>query len=293
MNKKKILITGGTGFIGNAILKILSSHDYELLCLSRKYQKKTKNIIWIKSSLNLSKLDLLKVKNFNPYALIHLSWEKIPDFSEKVCNKNYKDNIIFFNKIKKVDSLKKIIITGSCFEYKNKSGKKKEDNKVNLIDNFPLTKYKTYKELKKIFGNKIKFAWFRVFFAYGPNQRKGSLIPYLINSLEKKEPVEIKNPYSMNDFIFVNDIAKIIKKSLTTNFISGIYNLGSGKLTKIMDIIKIIEQYKKKKIIVKLSNNNKRKLFYADMTKTITTFKIKNFVKLNAGIKKTLLKIKM
>ena len=97
----------------------------------------------------------------------------------------------------------------------------------------------------------------------------------------------------MNDFIFVNDIAKIIKKSLTTNFISGIYNLGSGKLTKIMDIIKIIEQYKKKKIIVKLSNNNKRKLFYADMTKTITTFKIKNFVKLNAGIKKTLLKIKM
>ena len=29
------------------------------------------------------------------------------------------------------------------------------------------------------------------------------------------------------------------------------------------------------------------------MTKTITTFKIKNFVKLNAGIKKTLLKIKM
>ena len=292
MDKKKILITGGTGFIGKEVLKLLSRNNFKILCISRRTQKKRKNITWIKSNLNINRLNLSKIQKFRPFALIHLSWEKIPDFSKEICEKNYKDNISFLKKIEKISSIKKIIITGSCFEYEDKNSKKKENDKVNLKDYFSSTKYKIFNDVKNRFKNSsVKFAWFRIFYAYGPFQRKKSLIPYLMHSLKNKKTIEIKTPYFENDFIFTEDIAKIIKKSLKINFKNGIYNLGSGKSSKITEIIQIIEKLSKNKFIIKKNLNKKKNVFYADMSKTVKMFKFKKFTKLKIGIKKTLLKI--
>ena len=59
MNKKKILITGGTGFIGKEVLKLLSRNNFKILCISRRTQRKKGNITWIKSNLNIQILNKL------------------------------------------------------------------------------------------------------------------------------------------------------------------------------------------------------------------------------------------
>jgi UDP-glucose 4-epimerase len=205
--------------------------------------------------------------------------------------KYLRDNITFLKKIKKLKTIKKIIITGSCFEYKNKYGRKVERDKVNHIDEFPKTKLKIFNFLKKNFKSQYKYAWFRVFYAYGLNQRKGSLIPYLLNSLKNKNTVEVRNPNLSNDFIYTADIAKIINKSLEVNFRSGIYNLGSGKPKAIKGIINAIEKISKKKLKVKLGLNKDKKIFYANMDKTNKTFKNRKYTSLKQGIKNILFKI--
>lgn len=291
MNKKKILITGATGFIGKEVVKELIKNKYQLLCLSRKKNKNYKFVTWLRSSLLLNKNNLSKIIKFKPYALVHLSWEKIPDFSKKICEKNYKDNIAFLKKIKKLKTIKKIIITGSCFEYKNKYGRKVEKDKVNDIDEFPKAKLKIFNFLKKNFKSQYNYAWFRVFYAYGPNQRKGSLIPYLLNSLKNKNTVEVRNPNLSNDFIYTGDIAKIINKSMELNFKSGIYNLGSGKPKAIKGIINAIEKFSKKKLKVIFGLNKDKKIFYANMDKTNKTFKNRKYTSLKQGIKNILFKI--
>lgn len=291
MNKKKILITGATGFIGKEVVKELTKNKYQLLCLSRKEYKNNKFVTWIKSSLLLNKNNITKIIKFKPYALIHLSWEKIPDFSKTICEKNYKDNIAFLKTIKKIKSIEKIIITGTCFEYKYKDGRKREKDRLNLIDEFSKTKLKIFNFLKKNFKSKYMYAWFRVFYAYGPYQRKDSLIPYLLSSLKSKKTVEIRNPNLSNDFIYVGDIAKIISKSIKLNFKSGIYNLGSGKPKAIKYIINTIEKVSKKKFKIKLGSIKNKKVFYANMDKTNRMFKKRDYINLKQGIKNILFKI--
>lgn len=291
MNKKKILITGASGFIGKEVVKELIKHKYQLLCLSRKNYNDRKNLTWLKSSLLLSKKNISKIVEFKPYALIHLSWEKIPNFSKKNCKKNLKDNIFFLKQIKEITTIKKLIITGTCFEYKNQEKRRIETDKTNFIDEFAKTKLKIFNFLKKNFNKSYKFVWFRIFYAYGPHQREGSLIPYLLNSLKNNEIVEIKNPNFSNDFIYVSDIAKIIRKSIKFNIESGIYNLGSGKPTSIKSIIRLIEKIKNKKFKLKFGSNVNKKTFYANMNKTNKMFKIKNYINLKQGLKKILFEI--
>ena len=255
------------------------------MCLSRKKKKNYKNLKWINSDLDINKFNFEKIRKFNPYALIHLSWEKIPDFSKKVCEKNEKDNIIFFNKIQKINSLKKIIITGTCLEYKNKKGEKNEKDKVDLKNYFSKSKIKIYNFVNQKFKKKVSIAWFRLFYVYGPHQRRGSLLPSLIKSIDKNRQIEIKTPNHKNDFIFVSDVAKIIRRSLFLDFSSGIYNLGSGKPEKILNLIKILEKLKKKSFNIKYKTNSEKKIFYADTSKLKKTFKIKKFKSLKNGLK--------
>lgn len=283
--KNKILITGGSGFIGNKLLENLNNSSTKVLALSRKNKGTKNNITWIKSDLKLNEKNFKLIKNFEPNIVIHLAWEKIPDFSKEMCNKNFYKTKLFFKKILKINSIKKIIVSGSCFEYYNKSGKKKETNKTNLKDNFPKTKNKVYNFLKKNCKKDLSLAWFRIFFAYGLGQREDSLIPYLFKSLRNKKEVLIKTPLLSNDYIYVDDISNIIIKAINIKYKSGIYNLGSGKFTKTIDIVNYIEKIKGKKLNLILGNNNKEKIFFANMDKTIKTFQYKKFIGIKKGIR--------
>tara|TARA_B100000787_G_scaffold167430_1_gene154198 strand:- start:4723 stop:5616 length:894 start_codon:yes stop_codon:yes gene_type:complete len=294
---KKILITGATGFIGKEILTQIKGKNISAICLYRnkKNNIKNKNITWIKSSLTLSKKSLKIISTFAPEVVFHLAWDKIPNFNRKNCFQNFWLTSRFLSVISKIDSVKKIIISGSCFEYYSKSGKKKENAKLNFVDNFPSTKNILYKLALFLCKKKgIKLAWFRIFYAYGKHQRKDSLIPYMIKSIKNKKNIYINNPNLKLDYINIEDIAKFFLKTLSINFNSGVFNLGSGKSYTPITILKKISyilglNYEKLKLnYFKEIDKNMFNSFEACMNKTSQTFKIKKFKTLNNGLKKLL-----
>ena len=69
----------------------------------------------------LEDLEFIKpqIKMFNPDVVIHLAWFGIPDFSERnsLVNLNLSINLLEF--IIDETQCKKVIISGSCFEYRN------------------------------------------------------------------------------------------------------------------------------------------------------------------------------
>ena len=126
MKKKiKILITGGTGFIGSHLIKKLSEKKIKVISISRSNKINNSDIIWIKSDLKLSNKNFNYIKNLKPEIIIHLAWENIPDFSKEMCKKNLDKTKYFFKRILTLSSVKKIIVSGSCFEYSKKYGKKR------------------------------------------------------------------------------------------------------------------------------------------------------------------------
>ena len=242
----RIFITGGAGFIGTEILKRLASVSHELLLLSRD-EAESKLLRRYSRNIIVSDLkDIQKAKKdiieFAPEIMIHLAWEGIPDFSFDVCKRNLDNSIHLINIIARETECKKVIVSGSCHEYGKQSGICKESDIVNINSNFAWAKYSLYTYVDYVCRNHdVELIWFRIFYAYGPGQRRESLIPMLCETLRKRGIPTIKNPSNANDFVYIEDISEAFSAAVARHIPSGIYNLGSGSPTRVIDICEIIE----------------------------------------------------
>ena len=211
----KIILTGGTGFIGSKILSKLAKYNFEILIFSRKKIKSKKNIRYIQCDLFKPKSYLNKIKQFNPHILIHCAWYDIENLDNKKNSlKNLKYSKFLINEVIKLKSLKKILIAGSCFEIKNKKNKVSEKCTLNNMSHFAKAKTSLLKHLKKIIKKNKKFYWLRIFYAYGPGNRDKTIIPTITNNLKNNKPFIINNPGNKLDYIYVDDIADYFVKIL-------------------------------------------------------------------------------
>lgn len=279
-----ILITGGTGFIGKHVINQLKE-KHTILCITRKKNFSRKKIQYVKLDLKNSDKLIKKIRAFSPKILIHLAWDGLPDYSKKNSLKNYIISKKFLKLILKINSLKKLFIAGSCFEYNFLNGRCKENSLVNKTQHFAIYKLKLYNWLKKNLKKNVAMCWLRIFFAYGPGQRKSSLIPFLKNALKKRKKIKINYPGNLCDYIYVKDIAIFFSKAIFLDFRTGIYNLGSSRKYSVKYICKKIMKKKFNKLI-KFSNsiNVKNLHLYADMKKTKKYFKFNPKTNLLNGI---------
>ena len=247
MDKVKVLVAGASGFIGFPLVKKLSSTGYEVMALSRKCietnSEEYRSAYWLQSDLSSPKTYREEVKKFCPEIVIYLSWQDIPDFSFDKSLLNLKQSLQLLNFILDFGSCKKIIVSGSCFEFNQLQGKCLEVNEGEAKDHFTWAKLCLYSWLKMICSQKkIDLAWMRIFYVYGPHQRQESLIPDILTNLKKSQLPDIRTPINANDFVYVDDVANAFSKAASTNFPSGIYNVGSGKSTSVLEVCRIAEQ---------------------------------------------------
>lgn len=288
----KIFLTGGTGFVGKYVINKLKNE--ELLILNRS----SKNILLEshKAQLLYGTLENInkwedKVKKFNPDATIHLAWEGIPDYGIEQSLKNLNYGLNLYEFLSEINC-KTILTTGSCWEYGGQQGKLSEDTPYKPFNAFTAAKHSLYTKGQGICRRKkIQFIWTRLFYVYGPSQRKESLIPYLINCAKNGHIPEIKNPNAKNDFIYVEDVAEAICQLISKTKISDDFNIGSGKLISIQDIIDIIFKiFKLNKKIKKAEAQHQDILspFYANISKIEKAVGWKPKINIEEGIQKTI-----
>jgi nucleoside-diphosphate-sugar epimerase len=242
----RILITGAAGFIGGHVIEKVQASGHNILAATLSKDKNVDNrssVHWIVGDFEDFEFMIANVKSFNPDIVIHLAWQGIPDYSEKISRTNLHNSIKFFEFIFNKTDCRKVLVTGSCWEYGKKQGICKESDPVNIESYFTWAKNSLNQYLQiKCAERKITLNWFRIFYVYGPGQRAGSLIPTLIKSIAAQEIPNIKTPLNKNDFAYVGDVADAIAKAVDTDLPSGVYNLGSGTSTSVYDICRIVEK---------------------------------------------------
>lgn len=81
---------------------------------------------------------------------------------------------------------------------------------------------------------------------YGPNDRKGKFVPWIINQCLTADTIDLTEGSQEKDFIFVEDVANalicLIEKSNQISFGYRHYKCGSGTPTKIRDFVKLIHE---------------------------------------------------
>ena len=239
----RVLITGATGFIGLPLTLRLVEQGHKILALSRKPFKLERSISWLNSDLSSSLTYEEEIRLFKPEVIIHLAWQDIPDFSFEKSKNNLNNSLNFLSFVIGLGSCKKIIVSGSCFELDKLYGECLESEIGKPRDNFTWAKHSLRMwldiECKK---ENIQLGWMRIFYVYGPRQRNQSLVPSILTNLKNGKLPHIISPKNSNDFVFIEDVIDAFSNAILSPFPSGIYNLGSGTSTSILEICCIAEK---------------------------------------------------
>ena len=301
----KILILGGTGFLGNNFINSLPPDEFDIYSISLNENSKSlrnknckyyffdaSNIFSLSNFMIDKEFDF--IINFSGY-IEHSSFE-----SESINVFNSHINIlinIFTLTLKKPP--KRLIQIGSADEYgfaKSPQIETIREEPFSFYGLIKLTCTHLAKIIYEIYGYPI--CVIRPFIVYGPGQSKERLIPYVINSclLNKKFPVSEGS--QVRDFLYIDDFNSAIKQTLYCNEVDGqIINIGSGEsikvkeiILKIHDLIKLGEplfgKYKSRKI---KDNPNVK----ADIAKAKKILGWTPKISLDKGLKMTISKIKL
>lgn len=294
--KKKILIAGGTGFLGYHLCKKAVKKNLIVHSLSKKKPTKKRKVKKVKyicgdvlkyNSLKKIKKDYTFIINSSGYG-----------GNESLLKKKKLSNTYLLgvkNLIKKINEkkLKKFIQIGTSNEYGICKAPQKEYMQSHPINNYGKAKLDCTNFLLNLFKNtNFPCVIFRLFQVYGPNQYTNRIIPFVINKSIQNQSFAVTKANQIRDFCYVEDIVEAIFKSLNNKKVDGkIINLGSSKPIQLKKLIELIKNlikkgkplYGKKKIKVK---ENLR--LYPDITKAKVLLKWSPKFNLIRGVKKTI-----
>ena len=216
----------------------------------------------IKNSEIYSLNDLLKKKSFNEKKINIIYNHGYPLFKlaisinyQKIVEAHIHKIILFLKFFKKKNlKIKTLIFSSSSSVYGvnyNQKDFSVVDRNLNIYRASKLLAEQLLISYKKIFNYNLVIA--RIFNIYGENE-KNSLISKIIESKKLNKKIIIyNNGNSYRDFIHVDDVVLIYKKILIKNNISGIFDIGTGKATKIKSLI---NKFFKKKDQINYKNKN-------------------------------------
>jgi UDP-glucuronate 4-epimerase len=270
-----ILVTGCAGFIGFHLVNYLLTKKYKVIGIDNinsYYGKKLKidrvnilnkfkNFIFLKK--DLSNFVQLKesLKKFKLNFIIHLAAQPGVRFSLDNPHATLSNNLIpFINilEIARIKKVKKFIYASSSSVY----GEAKifpfteSDKNIDPISIYGASKL-TNEILAKSYSRNFSLVCIglRFFTVYGPFGRP-DMAYFKFSSLNRENKVvDIYNKGKMfRDFTYITDIISAINKVIKIKIKKKnlILNIGKGKPNKLIELIKLIEKYQKKKKLIRI-----------------------------------------
>ena len=241
---KKVLITGGTGFIGRNVVNELIKRGYEVHSLVYPpFAPEQDGLVQYEMNLmdNNAVSEFLKEHQFEN--LIHLAWYVGKGCQTSDMNLLWVSASLNLLKSFKDNGGKRILMAGSVSEYDYSYGYMTEDitplNNEFLYGKSKAALYSLAKDFCKL--NNIDFKWARIFNVYGPREREARLMPSVITSMLKNEDVKVSTCLKYQDYLHVEDMANGIV-SLFDSKTTGAVNISSGEPILLRTIVEKIAE---------------------------------------------------
>lgn len=242
INPTKILVTGGTGFIGQAVVReaLASGLCVGVLTRSPENLPVPDGVATIRGGL--ASPDWAAIEKFAPDVCIHCAWVATPGvYLNSPENFLLADQSISLAEGLGERGLQKFVGVGTCLEYESSDQALNEfSSRPRDLSPYVLAKLKLLDGLASM--KAPRHAWLRVFYAYGPGEDQARFISYAVHNLAQGKPLNIHRPLDVVDYIHVNDVASAaIMVALRST--QGIYNVGSAVPRTIEQIANLIAGY--------------------------------------------------
>ena len=313
---KKIIVSGGLGFIGSNLIKLLIKKNYFVINIdkvnyasnfynTRNFSKK-KNYKFVRLDIN-NRPKLKKIlKLYKPVAVFNLAAETHVDRSIDGPTEFIKSNIVgvfnlleAFRDFSKKNKKAKLIHISTDEVYGDVlKGRSKENDPYK-----PSSPYAA----SKASSDHLVYSYIRTFKLnaiitncsnnYGPHQHPEKLIPKLIYNIINNKPLPLYGKgRNSREWIFVDDHCEALFKVFKNGTKGEFYNIGSNINSSNFEIAKLLIDISKKKM--KLGKNVKIKYvkdrpghdyrYALDSKKILKKLKWKSKVNLKKGLENTL-----
>ena len=254
---KKILITGGTGFVGRQVVRSLSEKNVEITLVIRKGRKNTvENIASVKKVI--SSQDIF-AENRHWWAnackgidaVIHAAW--YVESGKYLESEKNADCLIGSLELVRGAACAKVarfIGIGTCFEYELSASRLSIQTPLK-----PLTTYAAAKTSLFTFSSTYlpsrgtDFVWCRLFYLYGEGEDERRLVPYIRHKISKGEVAELTDGKQIRDYMDVSQAGdQIAEVALGAEV--GPLNICSGLATTVRDLAeKIADEYGRRDLL--------------------------------------------
>lgn len=245
----KIIITGATGFIGTALCEELVKNGHEVIAVIRpgsSRRDKLRDVPVVELPLD----DIARLPELVPEAdmFYHLAWNGSAgsdreDFDMQYSNIGYTAEAV---RAARRCGCRKFIGAGSQAEYGVVHGVAREDETLpHPFMMYGAAKLAAYHMGRLVAAQEgITFVWSRIYSVYGVGENPGTLVNYVIDTLQKGEVPELSPCENMWNYMYITDCVRALRLLGETEAAEGIYHVASEDtrllkefVTEIRDIV--------------------------------------------------------
>lgn len=257
--KRRVLITGATGFVGKQVLESLKDINVSITLVMRskssKLYRHQSNVVSVIETDDLfsetegwwtDKLDGIDL-------VIHLAWFVEPGkylYSSK--NIECFNGTLILAKAAAAAGVKKFVGIGTCFEYDLLGAEKLSvETPLNPLTPYAAAKAGLFMFLSQWLENEnVEFAWCRLFYLYGEGEDKRRLVPYLREKISRGEKVELTSGTQVRDFLDVKVAGSMIAQ-IALSKLTGPHNICSEIPVSVREMAeRIADEYDRRDLLI-------------------------------------------
>lgn len=291
---KKVMITGGSGFIGSSLADKLLEDGYAVINIdsmddyystevkARNIANALKNRNYFFCKVDICDFDKMNevFKNHKIDIIVHLGARAgvRPSIANPLLYQRTNcmgTNTIF--ELANMYNIRKIISASSSSVYGN--NKKTPFNENDVVD-YSISPYAATKKANEVLGHvyhalyNIDIIFLRFFTVYGPRQRPDLAIHKFVDAIINDKKIEVfGDGSSARDYTFIGDIVDGIEKTinylLSHHNVFEIINLGSEHPVNLLEMIRTIEfaLHKRAQIVFSEFQQGDVNITFADIDK--------------------------
>lgn len=230
----RILLTGGSGFLGNFLLKELEKTKNEIIVVDKEVKNFNKNITFYKDDLSSDKI-LNKVFKKKIDYIFHFAALADINLSSVRPEETVTNNILPTVKLLKFASkfkIKRFFLASTVYVH-SREGSFYKSSKV-ACENYVQEFHKKYK---------LKYTILRFGSLYGANSDSTNGLYRIIDrAINKKQIIYEGNAESVREFIHVKDAAKSCIETMKSDYVNKNVLITGNQNIKIKDLLKMISE---------------------------------------------------
>ena len=238
----RYVVTGGAGFIGSHLVKLLLNHGHQVTIIDNLSHGKLENVSELKRNVVFKEIDILNFEElkrsvdghdgiFHQAALTSVPESFRNKEAYQMVNVNGSENIFQLASALKI----KVVYASSASVYGHtKITPIKEDFDKNPTNPYGKTKLECETLAKKYSKLGAAIIGLRYFNVYGRRNENLGVIANFFNAIQMDQsPTIFGNGSQMRDFVYVEDVAKANLQAMNSKTRFGFFNIGTGNVTSL------------------------------------------------------------